>query len=57
MTTQAHDVVVVGAGISGLTLGICLHRVGIDVLLVDKVQPGSKMQTEENQRWRACDVH
>lgn len=38
MTTQAHDVVVVGAGISGLTLGICLHRVGIDVLLVDKVK-------------------
>eukprot|EP00043_Microstomoeca_roanoka_P027222 m.13817 g.13817 ORF g.13817 m.13817 type:complete len:89 (-) comp7428_c0_seq1:1054-1320(-) len=32
------DVLVVGAGISGLTLGIALHRSGVRVLLVDKVK-------------------
>jgi 2-polyprenyl-6-methoxyphenol hydroxylase-like FAD-dependent oxidoreductase len=43
--SQSHTVVIVGGGAVGLFLGICLHHVGIDCLILEKraeVRSGSR---------------
>lgn len=37
---KAYDVIIIGAGIVGLSLAIELRKQGIDVLIVDKSEPG-----------------
>ena len=37
-------VVVVGAGITGVSIGENLRRAGADVTLIDRVQPGDPKQ-------------
>jgi 2-polyprenyl-6-methoxyphenol hydroxylase-like FAD-dependent oxidoreductase len=40
MTTSQTDVLIVGAGPTGLALAIALQQVGIDHVLVDKLPAG-----------------
>jgi len=43
---KQRDVVVIGAGVSGLTFALDLHRQGVDVLVVEKAdQPGGCAQS------------
>lgn len=40
-TGPVHDVVVLGAGITGLTTAVLLRRAGVDVLVVEAREPGA----------------
>ena len=40
---QKYDVVVIGAGIAGITTAIYLKRYGYDVLVIEKNYPGGQL--------------
>ena len=40
---KTYDVVIIGAGIAGMTAAIYLKRANLDILLLDKDAPGGQL--------------
>jgi phytoene dehydrogenase-like protein len=51
-TGTAHPVVVVGAGLAGLTAGAVAARAGAPVIILDAVSPGGRARTEDVDGFR-----
>ena len=45
---EKRDVIIIGAGIAGMTAAIYLKRFNIDVLLLEKGIPGGQLNNTEN---------